>query len=81
MQALLTGNSPDDITFAKRYIVRTLREILGSDAHPFALIVEKAKTAPELLQYLERLREPLITGAGKKKADQFWEKMSLVLAW
>lgn len=81
MQTLLSGHSPEEITFAKRYILRTLREILGSEAHPFALIIEKAKTAPELLQHLERLREPLITGAGKKKADQFWEKMSLVLAW
>lgn len=81
MQALLTGNPAEDITFAKRYILRTLRELLGSEAHPFALIIEKAKTAPELLLHLEKLREPLITGVGKKKADQFWEKMSLVLSW
>ena len=80
-QALLIGHAGEDITFAKRYILRTLRELLGSEAHPFALIIEKAKTAPELLLHLEKLREPLITGAGKKKADQFWEKMSLVLNW
>jgi hypothetical protein len=81
MRALLTGHPAEDITFAKRYVLRTLRELLGPEAHPFALIIEKAKTAQELLQHLEKLREPLITGVGKKKADQFWEKMSLVLAW
>lgn len=80
MQALLTGN-PEDITFAKRYILRTLSELLGSEARPFALMIEKTRTAQELLRDLERLREPLIAGAGKKIADQFWEKMSLVLVW
>ena len=81
IQALLTANRQEDITFAKRYIVRTLHELLGSEAHPFALMIEKSRTAQELLHDLERLREPLIAGAGKKIADQFWEKMSLVLAW
>ncbi len=81
MQALLSGNPQEDITFAKRYILRTLRELLGPEAHPFALTIEKARNAQELLRHLENLREPLIAGAGKKIADQFWEKMSLVLVW
>ena len=81
MQTLLTGNPQDDITFAKRYSLRTLRELLGSEARPYALMIEKARTAQELLRDLEKLREPLIAGAGKRTADEFWERMSLVLAW
>ena len=74
-----TATPARDVSLAKRYALQTLHEFLGPDADTFAPNIEKAKNAHELLQYLEKLREVLIAGIGRKKAEQFWEKMSLVL--
>jgi hypothetical protein len=70
----------EDISLAKRFVIQTLHEFLGPDADTFAERIEKAKTAQELLQHLEKLREVLLAAAGKKKTDDFFEKISLVLA-
>ena len=69
----------EDISLAKRYALQTLHEFLGPDADRFSPNIEKSQSAQELLQHLEKLRELLIAGVGRKKAEQFWEKMSLVL--
>ena len=69
----------EDISLAKRYALQTLHEFLGPDADSFSPDIEKAQSAQELLRHLEKLRELLIASVGRKKAEQFWEKMSLVL--
>ena len=59
---------------------RTGDEFLGPDADTFTVTIEKAKSAEELLQHPGKLREVMLAAAGKKKSDDFWEKISLALA-
>lgn len=79
LTAIDEARALNDITLSKRYVVQMLHELLGADANAFVPIIEQATSAAQLLHSLEQLREPLITGAGQQKADEFWEKLSLVL--
>ncbi len=79
-QPTIPAQPAEDISLAKRFVIQTLHEFLGPDADALAESIEKVETAQELLQHLEKLREVLLAAAGKKKADDFFEKISLALA-
>lgn len=56
------------IRFARRYIGDTL----GPDGDMLIEVFEKCKTAPELRAAMEKTRDALQGGAGKRKAEEFW---------
>ncbi len=56
------------IRFARRYISDTL----GPDGDMLIEVFEKCKTAPELRAAIEKTRDALQGGAGKRKAEEFW---------
>lgn len=57
------------IRFARRYIGDTL----GPDGDMLIEVFEKCKTAPELRAAMEKTRDALQGGAGKRKAEEFWK--------
>jgi hypothetical protein len=69
-----------DLATIKQYISGTLHDILGPDADMFAVKVEAAKSAPELLTLSEKLVDVIRGVGGRKKADDFREKVSSMLS-
>ena len=69
----------EDISLAKNYVIRTLHELVGSDALALAAEIEKAVTPDELRQHFGQLRAALSAARDQKKAAQFLEKVALVL--
>ncbi len=56
------------VRFARRYISDTL----GPDGDTLLEVIERCKTAPELRAAMEKTRDALQGGAGKRKAEEFW---------
>lgn len=56
------------VRFARRYI----GDALGPDGDALIEILEKCKTAAELRAAAEKTRQALQVGAGRRKADEFW---------
>lgn len=69
----------DDISLAKNYAVLALEELLGSKATALAAEIEKASSAGELKQQIEKLRVALSHAVDQEKATQFLEKLTLAL--
>lgn len=69
----------EDISLAKSYVIRTLHELVGSDALALAAEIEKAATPDELRQHFGELRVTLSSARDQQKAAQFLEKVALVL--
>jgi hypothetical protein len=68
-----------DLDTVKHFINTTLHDTLGPDADLFAVKVDAVKNVPDLLALAEKLRG-VIGGAGsRKKADDFWQKVSSML--
>ncbi len=57
------------VRFARRYISDTL----GPDGDMLIEVFEKCKTAPELRAAMEKTRDAMQSGAGKRKAEEFWK--------
>ena len=57
------------VRFARRYI----GDNLGPDGDMLIEVFERCKTAPELRAAMERTRDALQGGAGKRKAEEFWK--------
>ena len=77
-----TASAPlpdEDISLAKSYVIRTLHDLLGSDALALAAEIDDAATLDELRQCFDRLRAALSSAPDQKKAAQFLEKVALVL--
>ena len=69
----------EDISLAKSYVIRTLHELLGANAHQLAAEIDKTTTPDELRQHFGKLQAALGAAADQKKAAQFLEKVALVL--
>jgi hypothetical protein len=65
----------ETVRFARRYILDTL----GPDGDILVEAIEKAKTLPQLRLALEKSRDALQLGAGKRKAEEFWGGVTLRL--
>lgn len=69
-----------DVRVLRDTIRTMLHDIMGPEADMFAVKLEAAKNGPELLQQAEKMREVIRTMIGNKKADQFWQKITALLA-
>ncbi|WP_300456430.1 hypothetical protein [Accumulibacter sp.] len=69
----------EDITLAKSYIVRTLRELLGVEADALIREIEMLTNADQLQRHVEKMRVALSAVADQKKAQQFLDELALVL--
>ncbi|HRI90449.1 MAG: hypothetical protein JNM54_05335 [Candidatus Accumulibacter sp.] len=69
----------EDISLAKSYVIRTLYELLGSEALALVSVIEKAETVDELRRHFGQLHVALSTVPDRKKVEQFLEKVELVL--
>ena len=56
------------VRFARRYIA----DNLGPNGDMLIEVLEKCKTAPELRAAMEKTRDALQGGVGKRKAEEFW---------
>jgi hypothetical protein len=56
------------VRFARRYI----GDALGPDGDMLVEAIEKCKTAPELKATMEKTRDALMRGSGRRKAEEFW---------
>jgi hypothetical protein len=56
------------VRFARRY----LNDALGPDADMLVEAIEKCKTPAELRIRMEKTRQALAGGAGKRRAEEFW---------
>ncbi len=70
----------EDISLAKSYAIRSLLELLGSQAGGLIAEIEEVRTADELQQKVGKLRAALRTASDQKKAKQFLVKLALALA-
>ena len=68
-----------DIGTVKQYINSTLHSLLGPDADMFTVKVDAANDMPTLLTLSVKLHEVIQGIGGKKKADDFKEKISSLL--
>lgn len=76
----LPAAMPDeDISLARSYVIRTLYELLGSDAFAVAAEIEKSETLDELRRHFSQLHLALSAVPDRKKVAQFLEKVALVL--
>ena len=64
----------------KQYINQTLHSLLGPDADLFAIKVDAVKDVPALLALSENLCQVIQGIGGSKKANDFKEKVSSLLA-
>jgi len=69
----------EDISLARSYAARTLMDLLGAQAGALVAEIEKTKTRDELLHQLVKLRAALRAAPDQKAAQQFLEKLVLVL--
>jgi hypothetical protein len=69
----------EDISLAKSYAARRLRELLGAEARPLVAEIERLQTLDELQQQVGKLRAALRAAPDQKKAQQFLEELALVL--
>jgi hypothetical protein len=74
------ATSAVNLVTAKQYINSVLHGILGPDADLFSVKVDTANDAPALLALSEKLCDVIRNVGGKKKADDFREKISSMLA-
>ncbi len=56
------------VRFARRFIGDTL----GPDGDMLVEVIEKCRTVAELRTAMEKTRDALQTGAGKRKSEEFW---------
>jgi hypothetical protein len=63
------------VRFARRYI----SDSLGPNGDMLVEVIEKCKTLPDLRITLEKTRDALQAGAGKRKAEEFWEGVRIRL--
>jgi 2-oxoglutarate dehydrogenase E2 component (dihydrolipoamide succinyltransferase) len=59
---------PEAVRFARRYIA----DALGPNGDMLVEVIEKCKTVHELRIAMEKTRDALQAGAGKRKAEEFW---------
>ena len=69
----------EDISLARSYAARTLMELLGAQAGALVAEIERTRTRDELLRQLVKLRAALRAAPDQKAAQQFLEKLILVL--
>ena len=69
----------DDISLARSYAVRSLRELLGDEAGSLVAEIEQLRTIDELQQTLGRLRAALRTAPDQTRAQQFLDQIEMVL--
>jgi hypothetical protein len=69
----------EDISLARSYAARTLMDLLGAQAGALVAEIERAKTRDELQRQLVKLRAALGSAPDQKAAQQFLEKLVLVL--
>ncbi|MBK7677358.1 hypothetical protein [Accumulibacter sp.] len=69
----------EDISLARSYAARTLMELLGAQAGALVAEIERTRTRDELLRQLVKLRAALRAAPDQKAAQQFLEKLVLVL--
>lgn len=69
----------EDISLAKSYTVRSLQELLGSQAGTLIAEIEQAETADDLRKKVGKLRAALRAAPDQNKAKQFLVKLALVL--
>jgi hypothetical protein len=79
-QAPVQATLAVDLATIKHYISSTLHDTLGPDADMFTMKVEAAKNMPELLTLSEKLVDVIRGVGGKRKADDFKEKISAMLS-
>jgi len=69
----------EDISLARSYAARTLMELVGAQAGALVAEIERTRTRDELLRQLVKLRAALRAAPDQKAAQQFLEKLVLVL--
>ena len=69
-----------DIALARRFLAQSVFEIFGPDVDLFALSIEGAQTAQELVHQMEKLRSALVASVGEKRVDELWARVHLLLA-
>jgi hypothetical protein len=69
----------EDISLARSYAARTLQELLGAQANALVAEIEQARTPDQLQRHVEKLRSALCAASDQNKAQQFLEKLKLVL--
>ncbi|EXI92047.1 MAG: hypothetical protein AW12_00888 [Candidatus Accumulibacter sp. BA-94] len=69
----------DDISLARSYAVRSLRELLGEDAGSLVAEIEQLRTIDQLQQTLGRLRAALRAAPDQTRAQQFLDQIEMVL--
>jgi len=69
----------DDISLARSYAVRSLRELLGEEAGSLVAEIEQLRTIDELQQTLGRLRAALRAAPDQTRAQQFLDQIEMVL--
>ena len=69
----------DDISLARSYAVRSLRELLGEEATSLVAEIEQLRTIDELQQHLGRLRAALRAAPDQARARQFLDQIEMVL--
>lgn len=72
--------APVDLHTVKQYINQTLHNVMGPDADLFTVKVDAVNDAHALLALTEKLYQVIQGMGGKKKADDFKEKVSSLLA-
>ncbi|EXI72532.1 MAG TPA: hypothetical protein PK440_11400 [Candidatus Accumulibacter phosphatis] len=72
-------SAADDISLARSYAVRSLRELLGEEAGSLVAEIEQVRTIDELQQQLGRLRAALRTAPDQMRARQFLDQIEMVL--
>lgn len=69
----------EDISLARSYAIRTLKELLGSRAAALIAAIEQVETPDELRQHVSKLRAALSTAPDQEKAKHFLETLAMVL--
>lgn len=68
-------SAQEAIRFARRYI----SDALGPDGDMLVEAIERCKTLAELRSTMEKTREALLNGVGKRRAEEFWHGVELRL--
>jgi len=69
-----------DLSALKHFICATLHDAIGPDADHFAVKVEATSDLNDLLKQAEKIRDVIASVGSRKKADQYWEKLSAMLS-
>lgn len=69
----------DDISLARSYAARSLRELLGDQAASLVAEIEQVRTREELQQNLGRLRAALRAAPDQTRARQLLDQIEMVL--